>query len=134
MITSSNAILIKDNKILIGKRPEDKKVYAGLWDVFGGHLKGDETPEDAMKREVKEELGIEIIDYKFFYLMKNDVDPTSKRVYNHYFFVAIKWNGEIKKENLNEIKVLKWITKEELDGLEFSPSLKEVLKNVLKQR
>lgn len=78
MNISSNAILIKDNKVLIGKRPKTKKVY------------------------------------------------------KHYFFIVTKWKGEIKKENLNEIKVFKWITKDELNKFKFSRGLEEILKKALK--
>ena len=100
MKETSDAILIRNNKILIGKRPENKKCYAGFWDVIGGHIERNETPEEAMKREVKEELGVDIIEYKFFDLVRNDVDPTSKENYNHYFFIVKKWDGDIK--NLTE--------------------------------
>jgi 8-oxo-dGTP diphosphatase len=78
MKVTSNAVLIKDGKILIGKRPKDKKSYAGLWDVIGGHLEGSETPEEAVRREVKEEIGVTITKFRLFDVMKNDTDPTSK--------------------------------------------------------
>jgi len=130
MNETSNAILVKGNKILVGKRPKNKEHYAGLWDVIGGHLETNETPEDAMKREVKEELGVEVIDYKLFDSMKNDVDPTSNEAYNHYFFIVTRWNGNIK--NLSDLETLKWIAKKDLNNLEFSPSMRKLLKRVLK--
>jgi hypothetical protein len=62
--------------------------------------------------------------------MKGDVDPTSKEVYDHYFFIVTKWNGNIKKKNLTEIKTLKWVTKKELNKFKFSCSLGELLKRI----
>jgi 8-oxo-dGTP diphosphatase len=124
MNVTSNAILIKNNKILIGERPETKKTYAGFWDVFGGHVEDGETPEKAMKREVKEELDIEVVEYKFFYLMKNDLDPTSKKTYDHYFFIVTKWEGLIR--NL-DTEALEWVSEKDLNKFKFSSGLKDIL-------
>lgn len=127
MKTTSSAILVRDNKILVNKRPRNKKIYAGFWDVSGGRVEN-ETPEEAMKREVKEELGIEVVEFKFFDIMKNNVDPTSKEIYNHYYFIVTKWNGEIR--NLSDAEELRWIGKNEIDSLGFTPEMKQLLKKV----
>lgn len=47
------------NEILIAKRPENKNM-AGLWEFPGGKIHEGETPEAALVREVKEELGVKI--------------------------------------------------------------------------
>jgi 8-oxo-dGTP diphosphatase len=125
---TSNAILLKDKKVLIGKRLKSKKTYAGFWDVFGGHVENNETPEEAMKREVKEELNIDVIEYKFFYLMKNDLDPTSKKIYNHYMFIVTGWKGLIR--NL-DAEALEWVSKEDLGKFKFSPGLKYILERAM---
>lgn len=51
-------ILKKDAKILIGQRPENHTL-AGLWEFPGGKIELGETPEEALARELNEELGIE---------------------------------------------------------------------------
>ncbi len=130
MKITSSAILIRNNKILAYKRSENKKCYAGFWDVTGGHVEEKETPEDALKREVKEELGIDVIEFKFFDAMKNVIDPTSKEIYNHYYFIVTSWKGEIK--NQSDAEELKWIGKDEIDDFRFTPEMKELLKKVLK--
>ena len=33
------------------------RFYPGVWDLFGGHIEGKESPEDALRREAMEELG-----------------------------------------------------------------------------
>lgn len=51
-----------DNKLLLGKK---KKGFGeGLWNGFGGKIEFGETPEDAMRREVKEEAGVEVVEYE----------------------------------------------------------------------
>lgn len=53
-------ILKKDNKILVGQRPENHTL-AGLWEFPGGKIELGETPEEALARELNEELGIEAV-------------------------------------------------------------------------
>lgn len=53
------ALLDKDNRILLAQRPEGKSL-AGLWEFPGGKLEQGETPEAALIRELREELGIEV--------------------------------------------------------------------------
>lgn len=48
-----------DGRILFVQRPEGKPM-AGLWEFPGGKIEAGETPEQALKREIQEELGIEI--------------------------------------------------------------------------
>jgi 8-oxo-dGTP diphosphatase len=50
--------IIKDNKLLILKRKNDP--YKGRWDLPGGYMSADEYPEQAIKREMKEELGVDV--------------------------------------------------------------------------
>ena len=59
------AIIINDGKILIAQRAEDQKL-AGKWEFPGGKVEFGETPEECLKREIKEELGIKIEVDKFF--------------------------------------------------------------------
>lgn len=53
------ALLDKDNRILLAQRPEGKSL-AGLWEFPGGKFEQGETPEAALIRELREELGIEV--------------------------------------------------------------------------
>jgi 8-oxo-dGTP diphosphatase len=53
------ALIDKDGKILLARRPEGKKM-AGLWEFPGGKVNQGELPEAALVRELKEELGIEV--------------------------------------------------------------------------
>ena len=59
----AGAIIIKDNMILLAKRKGS--YFAGMWGSFGGSVEFNETPADAVKREAREELGIEVGNIKF---------------------------------------------------------------------
>jgi len=52
-------VLSEKSLVLIAKRPKDKS-YGGLWEFPGGKLEIGESPSDAAKRELREELGIHI--------------------------------------------------------------------------
>ncbi len=51
------ALVDADNRVLVTQRPEGKQL-AGLWEFPGGKLEPGERPEDALVRELQEELGI----------------------------------------------------------------------------
>jgi len=53
------ALVDADGRILLQQRPQGKSL-AGLWEFPGGKIETGETPEDALIRELKEELGISV--------------------------------------------------------------------------
>jgi 8-oxo-dGTP diphosphatase len=57
LLVAACALIDADGHILLARRPEGKKM-AGLWEFPGGKLNPGETPETALARELKEELGI----------------------------------------------------------------------------
>ena len=59
LLVAACALVDTDGRVLIARRPEGKKM-AGLWEFPGGKLNPGETPEQALIRELKEELGIDV--------------------------------------------------------------------------
>ena len=58
MVVVAAALVDPDNRILIARRPAGK-MLAGLWEFPGGKVEPNESPEAALVRELREELGIE---------------------------------------------------------------------------
>jgi 8-oxo-dGTP diphosphatase len=58
MLVAACALVDPDRRVLICQRPEGKSL-AGLWEFPGGKVEAGETPETALIRELREELGIE---------------------------------------------------------------------------
>ena len=59
MLVVAVALVDADNRVLIAQRPPGKAL-AGLWEFPGGKIEPDERPEEALIRELREELGIEV--------------------------------------------------------------------------
>lgn len=96
------ALVIKNEKILLIKKSGGP--YDGKLDLPGGTIEFCERPEDALKRELMEEVGIEVADYKLF-----DADSVSfdwqykedvivKVHHTGIFYKALSYNNEIKNE------------------------------------
>lgn len=58
LLVSAVALIDADGRVLLAQRPEGKSL-AGLWEFPGGKVEEGETPEVALIRELKEELGID---------------------------------------------------------------------------
>lgn len=52
------ALLVRDGRLLLGRRSPRRKSYPDCWDVIGGHLEAGESREQALVREVREEVGL----------------------------------------------------------------------------
>ena len=59
LIVAAGALIDGDGRVLLARRPVGKEL-AGLWEFPGGKLQEGETPEGALVRELKEELGIDV--------------------------------------------------------------------------
>lgn len=58
VLVSAVALIDVDGRVLLAQRPSGKPM-AGLWEFPGGKVEPDETPENALIRELQEELGID---------------------------------------------------------------------------
>lgn len=91
-------ILINDNKILLQKR-KGSKLWPGYYALPAGHIDEGETQYDALVREAKEELGIEInlsdIINNYVVLRRNffEIDGKMLEPYIDYYFEIKKYNG-----------------------------------------
>jgi 8-oxo-dGTP diphosphatase len=69
----SLAVLYFEDKFLVQLRDNIPGiVYPGHWGLFGGHIEADETPEEALKRELIEEIGYSVDQLTPFRIYKED--------------------------------------------------------------
>jgi 8-oxo-dGTP diphosphatase len=118
------AIIYKDGAYFTTQRGYGE--FEGLWEFPGGKIEPGESRELALKREIQEELGIDITIDKF--LCTTEYDYPSFHLIMHCYLCNVK-SGEIE---LREHKSARWLTTELLDSVEWLPADKEVVE-VLKQ-
>jgi 8-oxo-dGTP diphosphatase len=101
------------------------------WDLIGGHVEEGETPEEALIREVKEEIDFDLKDYSFFkeYLcLEGDAYPNIKYIYSGRIVLPIE---EIP---LLEGERLQFFTKEEIPDVKFANILKRIMLDYIESR
>lgn len=108
-------IMNEEDKILITQR-NLKKAQGGLWEFPGGKIEPNETREDAIVREIKEELTIDIkvdeyFDENVFNYPEKDIKLIALK--------CSKINGNIE---LVEHEDYKWVASSELENFEFAPA------------
>ncbi len=118
------AIIIKDQQVLIARRPLDKH-QGGYWEFPGGKIDGNELPEQALQREINEELDINITAPSIF--TKVDFDYPEKRV-QLYFYKVSQFSGEPKGM---EGQPIKWVALNELMEYEFPQANRPVVELLL---
>jgi mutator protein MutT len=109
------AVLRKDGKFFLAQRAETMHL-GGQWEFPGGKLEEGETHEEALKREIMEELCIEI---KVGELMGEAVHdyPEKNRIVHLYFYAAEHTGGVI---TLTEHQQMKWLEKSELRTIDIA--------------
>jgi len=104
IILCVNALIKKDNKILLVKRVESDN-EGGLWSIPGGTVEESEALEDALSREIFEELGISNLKYNFFDII--EIFNNKTRILAFYFYTEINDNIDIKLAH-NELSDYSW--------------------------
>ena len=117
------AIIKKDGRILIAKRKKGWR-FAGKWEFPGGKIEPHETPEECLKRELREELGIETRIGEFF--------CSSTYAYPHatvqlLVYQAFHVSGEYTLYDHQEIR---WVLPDELTEYDFPEADKPVIEKL----
>jgi 8-oxo-dGTP diphosphatase len=126
MIKIAAIILVNDkNEFLLALRDNKPGIpYPNHWDLIGGHVEEGETPEEALVREVKEELDIEIKEYSFFRrydCLNGDAYENTKYIYSG------KINIPIEEVTLLEGERPQYFSREEIPNVKFANIIKSIV-------
>ena len=108
------AIIVEDGKVFSTQRGYGE--FQGGWEFPGGKIEANETPEDALVREIKEELDTEIEVLEL--LDTVEYDYPNFHLSMDCFICSIKSGDLVLKEHM----AAKWLSKEELDSVDWLPA------------
>lgn len=117
LLVVAAALLDSDNRVLLTCRPPGKPM-AGLWEFPGGKVHAGESPEAALLRELKEELGIDAAESCLAPLAFASHDYDSFHLLMP-LFVLRQWKG---KPHPHEGQKLAWVGKDKLNGYPMPPA------------
>lgn len=119
------AIIRKGDRIFATQRGYGE--WKDWWEFPGGKIEAGETPEEALKREIREELSTEISVDEFLCTIEYDYPKFHLKM--HCFLCSLLSEAM----HLNEHEAAKWLAKEELDSVKWLPADLEVLEQNLER-
>lgn len=120
----SAAIIMKDNKIFVTQRGYGE--FKDWWEFPGGKIEEGETPEECLKREIKEELEADININKYLCTVEYDYPNFHLKM---ECFICSLIDGHLE---LVEAEDAKFITNDQLDNIDFLPADLLVVKELKK--
>ena len=117
------AVIERDGRFLIARRLEGTHL-AGYWEFPGGKVHDDETQEDALQREISEELNTGISKVRKVF---HTVHTYAARIVELHFY-----RGELTREPEPMLgQDIRWIAREEFAALEFPPADAELIEGLI---
>ena len=116
------AIIVRDRRIFATQRGYGE--WKDWWEFPGGKIEHGETPEDALKREIREELATEIEMDELFTTVEYDY-PKFHLTMHCYLCTIV--NGEL---SLLEHEDARWLAIDELDSVKWLPADKDVIEKL----
>lgn len=114
---SVGALIKRDGKFLLIDRAKPPFGFAGL----AGHVDEGETEAEALLREVEEESGLKVEEYKLLFEEEVGWNVCNKGVTGHFWYLfKCEASGEIRKDEYEE-KSIGWYSEEEIAKLKLEP-------------
>lgn len=120
------AIIRKGDKIFATQRGYGE--WKDWWEFPGGKMEAGETPEDALKREIREELSTEISVDEFLCTVEYDYPKFYLKM--HCYLCSLV----TETLHLNEHEAAKWLAKNELDSVKWLPADVKVVKTIKQEQ
>ncbi len=111
------ALTNQEDEILLQRRPKGRSM-AGLWEFPGGKVETGESPESAIIREIKEELGVDIESENLIPLTFASEDLDGRHLLL-LLYICRRWNGEPQPLESPEIA---WVKTDDMRDLKMPPA------------
>jgi 8-oxo-dGTP pyrophosphatase MutT (NUDIX family) len=108
----------------------DRKRFPFCWAGVAGHIEEGEKPEEAAKKELREEVGLKAKKLKLVLKKRFYPNPCRRGGKSHFWWVfKTEWAGKV-QVNKKEVKEYRWLTKEQLAELMKSGKLELVWEKI----
>ncbi len=114
-------IILNKNEFLVERRRLDEKIDPDILCLPGGHVRTNESMEEALKRELREELDIEVKESKF--VCKNSYIASNGEKQNAYCFLVTNYEGKPACKSAQEI-----FWEEDIEKLSLEVDKKTIMK------
>ena len=105
-------LLVARDRVLLGRRTASRRIYPNVWDVIGGHVEPGETPEQALVREVEEEVGVTPTAFaRLTTLAEPNPETNGARAYHMY--EISDWRGGAPRLRGDEHSEIGWFALDE---------------------
>ncbi len=115
-INVTSAIILRETsegvRVLVARRKLDTKLEAGKWEFPGGKLEAFEHPRDGLKREILEELGLDIQVGELFDLTSHIYETAGSRV--HVLLMSYLCTAASPEFQLLDVSDARWVSASEL--------------------
>jgi len=128
VVLAVGAFILKNKKILIVKKSPLEKIDGGLWTIPGGKIKKKESIIDGLKREVKEEVNLEILDFQW---IGENVFESNGFWFHAQHFLCHPKNGKVKLEK--KLIAFHWLSKDEIENFIFPKNIKKRITEIFKK-
>jgi 8-oxo-dGTP pyrophosphatase MutT (NUDIX family) len=125
----SGAFLFRDGLVLLGLRSHNRTSAPGLWDAIGGHIEALESPEQALSRELFEEIQIVPTEFRILGIL-SDPSPHDDGSRQH-IFVVNGWTGLGPVLTGDEHAEIRWFKIDDAIKLDLAhPGYVEILRSL----
>jgi len=128
----AEALIVNEkNEILLQKKTRDYKFApGGFWTVFGGEIKDGESPEQALRREIKEEINYDAKQLTLFKIC--DYELPQNGVEGRRYIFIVRFHGSVSQISLSEGCGFGFFSAGELDSLKIQRMPLDDLKEYFK--
>jgi 8-oxo-dGTP diphosphatase len=103
------ALLVREDRILLAKRARHRRRYPGVWDVIGGHQEPGESIEEALLREVEEEVGVTPVRFAPLGAI-DEPNPEINDPHVYHMFQVMEWRGGEPRHACDEHSEIGWFS------------------------
>lgn len=122
-------------EVLIAKRHPKKELFPELWECGGGQVNFNENFEEAVIRQMKEELGVNVknlIPFTVYEIFVPDLEQKKIPGVKFYCFLDSYVNGEGLQIDSNDFTECKWVGVDDLANYDFIPGIVDDIRNAVK--